>query len=384
MKTRRTLAALGLAAALISSLAGAALPVQAQSPDFSLANGHFYTQTSGQAGAAADGTYAGFSVVDDFSASFWTEFQRLGGVQGVGYPVSQRFVWDGFVSQAFQRGVFQWRPEVGQAYFVNVFDQMSNAGLDGFLLTVRQVPEIADWRSDAGRPFDQVIAAHQALLDANPAIRAAYFAVPDALNLYGLPMAPISDQGNVYVLRAQRAVIQQWKEDVPWAAAGQVTVANGGDVAKEVGLLPESALSPERYQPTGNVPAGTLPTLPTIPSLPPSTPDAPPAGPVSVNPRELHLTPTVDTTSPRAGSIVALQATLTDEVGRPVQGAVIAVIGEFPGSEFAEFMPKTNASGRSSLAMPVPAGFAGQRIRVQFTAIYGELGVTEEFYLSVG
>lgn len=380
MKIRRTLAALGLAAALISPLAGSALPAQAQSPDFALSNGHFYTQTSGQTGAAADGSYAGFSVVDDSSAHFWTEFQRLGGVQGVGYPVSQRFVWDGFVSQAFQKGVFQWRPEVGQAYFVNVFDQMSNAGLDSFLLTVRQVPGIADWRTDADKPFDQVVASHQALLDANPAIRAAYFAVPDPLNLYGLPMAPIADQGNVYVLRAQRAVIQQWKEDVPWAAAGQVTIANGGDVAKETGLLPETALATERYRPSGNAPGGTTPTLPAATP----SPTAAPAGPVSVNPRELRLAPTADTMTPRAGSTVTVRATLTDEAGRPVKGAVIAVIGEFPGGEFAEFMPHTDASGRSTLSLPIPAGVAGQRIRVRFTAIYGELGVTEEVYLNIG
>ena len=44
----------------------------------------------------------------------------------------------------------------------------------------------------------------------------------------------------------QRAVIQQWKVDVPWARAGETTVANGGDVAKEAGLLPQDATQPQR------------------------------------------------------------------------------------------------------------------------------------------
>jgi hypothetical protein len=44
-------------------------------------------------------------------------------------------------------------------------------------------------------------------------------------------------------------VFQEWKEDVPWAKAGQVTVALGGDIAKEAGILP----SPEALRPGGGV-----------------------------------------------------------------------------------------------------------------------------------
>jgi hypothetical protein len=45
--------------------------------------------------------------------------------------------------------------------------------------------------------------------------------------------------GNVLVLRAQRVVLQEWKQDTPWAKAGEVTVALGGDIAKELGILPD-------------------------------------------------------------------------------------------------------------------------------------------------
>ena len=38
----------------------------------------------------------------------------------------------------------------------------------------------------------------------------------------------------MFVIRTQKAVFQQWKEDVPWAKAGEVTIANGVDVAKEL------------------------------------------------------------------------------------------------------------------------------------------------------
>ena len=37
---------------------------------------------------------------------------------------------------------------------------MSEAGLDGFLLTVRQVPGIADWSADSGRSWEETVAAH--------------------------------------------------------------------------------------------------------------------------------------------------------------------------------------------------------------------------------
>ena len=47
------------------------------------------------------------------------------------------------------------------------------------------------------------------------------------------------------VVRAQRATLQYWKEAVPWAAKGSVSVANGGDLAKEAGLFPWLAVSPE-------------------------------------------------------------------------------------------------------------------------------------------
>ena len=45
------------------------------------------------------------------------------------------------------------------------------------------------------------------------------------------------DMGNSFVVRAQRAVFQYWKEDVPWAKKGEVTLANSGDLAKEAGVF---------------------------------------------------------------------------------------------------------------------------------------------------
>ncbi len=231
----------------------AAAPAAQTSGDWAIPNGHFFTQTAGGQG--------GFSVVDDSQARFWSEFKRLGGLQNVGYPISQRFTYDGFVVQAFQKLVLQWRPEVSQAWPMNVFDELSKKGFDDTLFAVRQTPYPLTNFDTPGASWDQVVAKRWALLDANPAIKQRYFSVGDPLNVFGLPTSRVEDMGNHYAVRTQRAVFQQWKENVPWAAKGQVTIANGGDIGKELAWLSGPYLQP---QPAPGAPAPTpLPATPT-------------------------------------------------------------------------------------------------------------------------
>ena len=206
--------------------------------DFAIPGGHFFRQTG-------PGDGRGYAVTNADGVPFWSEFNRLGGVRVVGYPMSQRFTWNGFVTQVMQKAVFQWRPDAGQVYFVNVFDQMSVAGKDDWLLNARSTPKPLDAGTfDAGKSWDQVVAGRLALLDANPAIRAVYYSVPDPITQFGLPTSPVVDNGNHYAIRLQRAVIQQWKTEVPWAHAGQATIANGGDVAVQAGMFDASVVAP--------------------------------------------------------------------------------------------------------------------------------------------
>lgn len=102
-----------------------------------------------------------------------------------------------------------------------------------------------DTSSDTGLPWNQIVERHQAYLTVNDAIKSAYFAAGDPLSVYGLPVSPVTDEGTAFVIRCQRAVFQQWKVAVPWAAAGQVTIANGGDIARETGMFPDSPLVPD-------------------------------------------------------------------------------------------------------------------------------------------
>lgn len=228
-----------LSIALMIALLLSSMPALLAEPlDFDIPYGHFFKQTSGMGGTGD----LGFAVVDD-TAPFWSEFQRLGGIEALGYPISRRFEWDGFVAQAFQKAIFQWRPEGGQGYFVNVFDRLSAAGKDSWLEAVRATPPAFDHSADQGLSWDEVVKRHLTLLDQSPAIRSRYLADSDPILHFGLPMS-YKDYGNVYVVRAQRAVFQQWKVDVAWAKAGEVVVANGGDVAKEARILPLGAGTP--------------------------------------------------------------------------------------------------------------------------------------------
>jgi S1-C subfamily serine protease len=238
---------------LLTSVAHAADNTFDTLPDFPVPNGHFYSQASGQGGAN------GYALLDDASAKMFSEFDRLGSADKLGYPASQRFSLGGFVTQATQRELLQWRPETGHATFVNIFDLMTQRGLDPLLAQTRLIPPTEDNSADSRLPWAKIVARHLALLDRNPAIKARYFADPDPIADFGLPQGT-GDFGGVFVVRCERATFQQWRIATYFARPGQVTQVNAGDLAKEVGLVPAAASVPvdaasQLVAPLGVVPA---------------------------------------------------------------------------------------------------------------------------------
>lgn len=210
--------------------------------DFAVPNGRFFTQTGDP---LPGGGRSGFAVTDDDGVMFYREMVRNGGVEGVGYPISTRFLWNGFTTQVFQKAIFQWAPEAGEVNFVNVFDELSRTGKDNWLAQQRSTPKPLGADFDGNRNWDQILVARMALLEKDPAIKATYLAKSDPLRYYGLPTSPVVDMGNHNVMRLQRVVIQHWKQDVPWAKAGSITIANGGEIAVEAGLIPAGATVPK-------------------------------------------------------------------------------------------------------------------------------------------
>jgi hypothetical protein len=232
-------------AAVVASLDAGSYELHAGGPpkraaDYDIPQGHFFTQTNGRKDSPA-----GFSVTDEANVPLWTGFKALGGVDVLGYPVTRRFDMDGFVVQAFQKSVLQWRPDQKSFAFLNTFDVLHDRGRDDWLQVYRQTPPPLDTAADAGLSWERVVARHLALLEKVPApLKDQFLADPDWLDHYGLPVAT-QDMGNSIVVRAQRASLQYWKEAVPWAAKGSVTVANGGDLAKEAGMFAWLAVTPE-------------------------------------------------------------------------------------------------------------------------------------------
>jgi tetratricopeptide (TPR) repeat protein len=218
----------------------------------------------------AAGGNGGFSVCDDDNANFRSVFEYLG-LKNVGYPISTRYRQNGFILQAFQKAIFQWRtdggeiilqgaqevhreiyrwaPRHGHVALINIFDELHHLGLDSQLLISRQAPEPLPEGWEGELTFEESVRARQALLNARPPLYNTYFSVKEPLLLFGLPMSEVQDMGNHYAIRLQRTVLQEWKEEVPWAPAGTVTIANGGEIAKEVGYLPAASLIPESSAP---------------------------------------------------------------------------------------------------------------------------------------
>jgi hypothetical protein len=220
------------------------ISVVAQAPraaDYDIPNGHFFTQTNGR----GNDSPSGFSVTDSDGVPLWTGFKALGGADVLGYPVTRRFLMDGFTVQAFQKSVLQWRPDQKAFAFLNTFDVLHDRGRDDWLSVYRQTPPPADTKPDSGLPWASVVQRHLALLDKVPApLKDAFLSDSNWLDHYGLPVSTLENQNSV-VVRAQRAAFQYWKEAVPWAAKGSVSVANGGDLAKEAGVFPWQAATPE-------------------------------------------------------------------------------------------------------------------------------------------
>ena len=200
--------------------------------------GHFFKEM-----ASPNGCDSGYSVTNADGIPFWDTWQRLG-LENVGYPLSHRFEWRGYVTQVFQKAVFQWRPGRG-VFFVDIFDELHAAGMDD-LPDQRwlKLPSRLDTTVfDAGKSRKEMERDRLALLDGNEAIKERYYAVPDPLLQYGLPTSQVQDYHNASAIRTEKVVIILWKERTIFPRPGRVGLvdqAHGWDVYRH-DLYPEEA-----------------------------------------------------------------------------------------------------------------------------------------------
>ncbi len=246
-----------------TALSNACLP----SLDHATADAHFFAQTG-------SGTGLGFYVRDDADARFLTAFREGGGVHALGYPITRRFLLNGFIYQAFQKVILQWPIGADRANYANTVDWLGQIGVDADLYVQRQVPYYFPLAADRGldptdpEDFGHIVQNHLQLLAVDEQIRDFFLAEPRWLELYGLPVS-YEDFGPVRVLRSQRQIFQVWNVPDLGGPVGKAILANTGDIAKEFGLLPQEAgipMSPP-VRAGDRIAASALPTRAGSPTL---------------------------------------------------------------------------------------------------------------------
>lgn len=191
------------------------------------------------------------------SSPFLSEFLRLGGIPALGYPVSRPFEIGGFLSQAFQRGILQWRQNENQAILINIMDQLHEKGLDDYLF-LKGIPRHFSESDGAQGNFEKAKEIRFAWLT-QAEIREFYFGNPDPVTFYGLPTSRPEKHSPFITQRFQRGVLQLWVEDIPgMPKKGSVVGVLVGDLVKEGGFIPTQALEEE------NTPKEKKANLPTI------------------------------------------------------------------------------------------------------------------------
>ncbi len=237
---RRAAALLLAALACAAALAPAAL---AAPPDPApVAGGAFF------AGAQANGL--GFAVRNYADGpDFFSAYQRLGGVETLGPPVSRPWVDDGgFVYQLVQRALLQWSPADGRVRLANIFELLDDAAFADALrarhVPAAESPAPAEGQTARGARLawltDRVIAeafANNPLAPGN---------LDASLEFHGLPTSRPVRFGPFVVQRFQRTALQRWVEEVEGGQPpGVVVLVNAGDIFRDL-RLPDARLDVPR------------------------------------------------------------------------------------------------------------------------------------------
>ncbi len=209
--------------------------------DFGISGGHFYTQSNGFPSRTS---LRGYAITDDDGIPFWTQFRKFGGVGVLGYPISQRFSYQGKVVQLTQRAALVYNPDLERVQFLDVFDLLNRAGRDQWLEQKKHIPRPGV--GEAGVSAGTRPAAILVILDQSLPIKQFYESSDEAKSLLGLPTSNLLKLKEYSVMRFQRGALQLWNVDTAWAHAGNITLVNAGDVLKESGILPAEPMSPEQ------------------------------------------------------------------------------------------------------------------------------------------
>ena len=202
----------------------------ATAPEFAL-DERFFTETG-------DGLGRGFSITNySDGPQFLTAFDRFGGEDVLGFPVSRPFAGDdGLFYQITQRALLQWFPADNAVRLANLYEIMEDAGLDDFLLNQSIPRSLAD-----GAASPEEAQSIRLSWMTEQAIKTAFLRNPlvpgdesTSIELYGLPMSRPQSFGAFITQRFQRIAFQYWVEDVSGSSpVGEVVLVNGGEILKD-------------------------------------------------------------------------------------------------------------------------------------------------------
>ncbi|MGI8424229.1 MAG: lamin tail domain-containing protein [Chloroflexota bacterium] len=373
-----------LVCALFSHPASAQSTEPPSQPWLELPAGAFFSTGEDEAGAI------GYAVLDEpGGAPFWTAFQTLGSVDGLGTPVSRPFgLPDARVYQAFARGLLRWTPGAPDAEIAELLNLLWAAGRDPWLnahgvpparrsTTQTDVPPLdrMAWLTDDGIRDAYYSASH-------PGTDSGLYA---ALLRYGLPASEPVARDDAVVQRFDRAVLVR---DV---ATGVLSTLPVGVLLRDSGLLPAAVLAHDRTfggqlvtrSPRVQVnwpnargwvsaepavvsgsgatrPADTLapPTLPAVPA--PAPPAVAPAPATATPPHQSLTTPAATSPGssratpagapPQAGAVLLIKAVVN-------QGRAEHVVIANEGTSAQELTGWVIRSGTGGQLLPFPAGF---------------------------
>ena len=208
-----------------------------------LDDGCLFTVTGGDTPDPDDG----FAVTNAADVPLW-DFVQARDLDGLGFPISQRWTDGPFTLQAFQKVILQWDPARRRMNYFNTLDALANRYPE---VELPFMPAHQVLAADQGVGFGTVTRNHLALLEQNTAIQQRFLAEPDWLNLYGLPIRYEEREvdGNpqgVQLLRTQRTVFAVWNVPAPGTTIGRVLLQNTPDQVKQLSgvIIPDWAKAP--------------------------------------------------------------------------------------------------------------------------------------------
>ncbi|MBI4036277.1 hypothetical protein HY386_00160 [Candidatus Daviesbacteria bacterium] len=212
----------------------------------------------------------GFAVQDyENGPKFWSAFQRLGGVETLGHPISFPFKKDSLTYQLFQGGALQENPNEGSpdgvalANSMDILNDIEKEHPDfAQRLRFEGVPahkpgenispqERLTWIDPGFYPNPTIKGAVAAIRKVYTTIGGEKMTVEDAALIRGYPTSLYVSAGPFGGVRFQRGALQYWNDQLPnGPEPGSVTPFLAGELLKRGSWVKDTkALSPTALNP---------------------------------------------------------------------------------------------------------------------------------------